>query len=77
MFLFSLLFGQEIKTKKTFFDNQQLKSVLIYQEGNNKSYIKKYFENGNLEIISNYIDNKLEGALCKYYINGMIHEESY
>ena len=74
MISLSLFSQSEVKTKKKYFENDNIKSEINFiQNGNKKVREGKstfWYSTGELKIISNYKNNKLNGERISYWKNG-------
>jgi antitoxin component YwqK of YwqJK toxin-antitoxin module len=64
-------------TKKTYWENGQLKSEMSYKDDKLNGVAVWYYENGEKELEAHYKDNVLDGPLLRWYENGLPEVESY
>lgn len=64
------------ETKKSFWENGNLKSSLSYKDGQLNGTSTWYYENGNKEQEVSYSNNKINGVQRRWYQNGKLESES-
>ncbi len=72
-----LIVSCSTSTKKTYWENGQLKSELTYKDGKLNGRAVWYYENGEKELEAYYKDNILDGKLLRWYENGLQEVESF
>src|ERR1700751_4601716 len=60
------------QTKKEYYNDGKLKSIIVYKDGKKDGEYKTYYNNGKIEISSTWIEGKLNGEAINYYENGKI-----
>ncbi len=65
------------QTRKTYWENGNLKSELNYKNDKLDGKSTWYYENGKKEMEATYKDNVLNGPLLRWYKNGLPEVESY
>ncbi|MCJ7552644.1 MAG: TonB family protein [Ignavibacteriaceae bacterium] len=66
-------FGQT-DTVKTYFENGQVESVILYLNGVREGEAKFYDQDGNNKEERNYMNDKVDGLVKLYYSNGNLKE---
>lgn len=77
LLLLILIFWSCDQSKRSMWDNGNLKSVLQYKDGKLNGKCEWYFENGKLSQSATYNYNQLEGEMIQYHENGIVSMVGY